>query len=338
MKPSTPAILWYPRPFSKGIGRIIRFFIVIGIFSISMTIGSLYSDGDQRIYTSVYNAIGNMGISQAFAFYTYWLTSIELTHFLTIWLASGHVSKVLLFSFINTLLASLTIKFFDSLKVHFLVTASFILTNYYIYVLYFAAERLKFAVIFIVAAAWLYSSKKLRIFSVLLSILSHFSMIIVYVGIFAERFARIFSKFLSAGKIPLGLNLIFILGLIILIPIALPFALDFFSTKFMAYYGNNSPDELVRGLIFLCLTLIYTPKSYKKRYVIILFLPLLLAIILVGGDRVNMFCYMFFLFFALQYNKGLNFGILITSLYFLIKTIFFILSIVYFGHGFASIF
>ena len=79
------------------------------------------------------------------------------------------------------------------------------------------------------------------------------------------------------------------------------------------------------------MTLIY---SRKKREIVFLYFPLFIAIFLIGGDRLNMFGYFIFLYYALQVNRGVNFGVIATSIYYLFKTYEFILNIFLYGEGF----
>ncbi len=74
---------------------------------------------------------------------------------------------------------------------NFIVSALIVLTNYYLYVLFFPAERLKFGVIFLIFSLLYFDEKKKFIASSLLSSLSHFQMVLVYISILFEF---VFSK------------------------------------------------------------------------------------------------------------------------------------------------
>ena len=310
--------------------KLKRLFILTIVFVISLILGSFYENGDQFFYTKVYNEISNYDIIDGFAFYSLSLSSFEIVHFIVIFLASRYFEKIIFFAFINTLLAYLIINLFDYYKVHFLVTSTFILTNFYIYVLFFAAERLKFGFIFLILASLLNSYKKLRSLTVIISTVAHFQMLIIYASIAAQIFAKRLSRLLTIGKISVWDSLIYsTLGVLVII-----FTYEFIIIKIEAYQSDFPPSEYLRIFLFLILTIIYAPNNTKKRYIIILFLPLFLAASQVGGDRVNMLSYIFFLYYAIQYNRGINIGILITSCYFFIKTIFFINNIVIYGTAF----
>jgi hypothetical protein len=48
-----------------------------------------------------------------------------------------------------------------------------------------------------------------------------------------------------------------------------------------------------------------------------------------------MISYCFFMFYALQYKGGVNLGVAVTSFYFGLKSIQFILNVIENGHGFS---
>ena len=65
-----------------------------------------------------------------------------------------------------------------------------------------------------------------------------------------------------------------------------------------------------------------------------IFFPLFIAVFLIGGERVNMIGYFVFLYYALPINKGFNFGVLLTSAYFLAASFGFTINIIEHGDGF----
>ena len=300
------------------------------VFAISMVLGSLYTGGDQRIYTAVYNEIGSMGLIEAYAFYQFWLTSIEIIHFLFVWLLSGYIGKVFLFSALNTFFAGLIIRLFDSLKVNFLVTAFFLLTNFYLYVLFFAAERLKLGFILLLLSLVIRASKKLKITLVFMSLTAHLQMLLVVAP-------KVFETALSTLVRLLKVQRFKPIYLLILVPFLLtPLILDYLIQKAQAYsITQQSIFDYMRISIFLLLSLWYAPKGYSARRIFIIFFPLFICVFFVGGDRINMIGYLYFLMFALEHNNGLNMGILITSMYFFVKTIIFVNNIIQSSTGFV---
>ena len=302
---------------------------MIFVFAISMLLGALYTEGDQIVYGKVYDAIGTFTLIEAFVFYTQNISSIEIVHFIFIWSLSSYFPKVLLFSILNTIFAGLIIRVFDLIKVNFLVTCVFLLTNYYLYVLFFAAERLKFGFFLLALALCIQSGKILKNSLLFLSIAAHFQMILVYIPkVFDEVIASLV-RVLKVQRFNLNI-LVFLLPLIFL-----PIIGNALINKIQAYEYDGSIFEYLKISVFLMLTLWYAAKERSIKSAIIMFIPLFVAIYFVSGDRINMIAYFYFLYFALRYKNGLNVGILLTSIYFFGKTVLFLSSINQFGHGYG---
>lgn len=306
-----------------------RCLLLITVFAISMTVGALYTEGDQYNYGRVYDAIGSLTLAEAFVFYTQSLSSIEIVHFLFIWLLSGLISKVLLFSFANVFLAFLVIRYFDFLKVNFFVSAFFVLTNFYVYVLFFAAERLKFGFIILLLGLLISYSKRLRNTICIASIFGHFQMLIVLAPRIFELAVLSLVRLFHFQKFNFQVLYLVLVGCIGF------FFLDAFAAKFEAYNRETLLIDFLRISLFLTLALWYSIKRRLMLNVILQFTPLLVAVYLLGGDRVNMIAYIYFLAYGLTYRNGLNMGVFLTSIYFFGKTIFFLNSINEFGHGFG---
>ena len=62
----------------------------------------------------------------------------------------------------------------------------------------------------------------------------------------------------------------------------------------------------------------------------------MIAVGIFGGERVNMFGYFVFMYFALQVNRGVNLGVILTTLYFSYQTYFFVENIILYGDGFYA--
>jgi hypothetical protein len=95
--------------------------------------------------------------------------------------------------------------------------------------------------------------------------------------------------------------------------------------------SNTSWKDIIKPLLFLVASLIYAKNKTKIIYI---FLPLIRAAFIVGDSRVNIFCFFVFLYAALPVKKGLNLGILVTSIYFLLKNYFFLAQVFKYGNGF----
>ena len=312
-----------------------RILLLISVFIISMNLVSLYSGGDNNGYISIYAGIKNLSIIDSYYLYNYIVTTVEFVHFIIVWVVSNlGFDRVLFLSLINTLLAGLIIKYFDILKVNFLITASFILTNYYLYVLLFTAERLKFGFIFFLLFLIAYHKEKnFSPIFLFLSVFSHLQMLIMCLG----KVFEIFLKEIKPFILQLQLKKQFILFLPIIILAFLLTSttqisgLPYIFYKVFAYGGDRDIFDFLRMLIFFVIALYY---STDQKQTLTYFLPLFVAIYLVGGDRVNMIGYIFSMYYCLPYRGGFNFGVLITSIYFLYANLNFVNNIFLYGNGF----
>ncbi len=303
--------------------------LLLFVFIISIFLGDLYNGGDQIVYQRAYNGISSLNLSKAYLFYTYNIYSVEVIHFLIIWIASHlGINKIIFMAVCNTFLASLIIKIFNALKVNLLITSLFILTNFYLYVLFFAAERLKFGFIFFLIAILYKGTFFYKTPLFILSILSHLQMIILYSGkifdIFLAELRRLITNF------ELRWSLFFILPFIF---ISFLFIQNDLLMKIVAYSDSRGLSDFLRISLFLIMALYYSSSKLKT---LVYFVPLFIAVYFVGGDRVNMIGYIYFLYSALQYRNGFNLGVLATTLYFLYININFVKNIILYGNGFHS--
>ena len=308
----------------------IRILLLLLIFFISIFLGSLYLEGDQSSYIFTYEGLRGKGIVEAYIFYVFYLSSAEFIHFLLSWISSNlGFSKLFIMSLSNVFLSYLIIKLFDRLKVNFALTSIFLLSNFYLFVLFFAAERLKFGFIFFLISI-LYSKRFFPLFA-FLSIISHLQMILVYSGRIFQIILNYFINFLGTLKIhyknplPLFLAFIFILYFNLFQENIL--------MKFEAYNSTEAIFDFIRLGAFFIISLAYT-TNYREN--ITIFIPLVIGIFLFGDERVNMIGYVYCLYYLLSYKNGVNVGMIALTVYLLYSNIIFIQKIIQYGNGFAS--
>jgi thiol:disulfide interchange protein len=95
-------------------------------------------------------------------------------------------------------------------------------------------------------------------------------------------------------------------------------------SKFQAYHHETDLAEFVRIVLFFVLAILY---SKNKLETVLLFFPIFISVFLFGGDRINFLGYFIFLYYGLQFRRGWNFGVLVTSGYFAYATIDFCINI-----------
>jgi hypothetical protein len=206
------------------------------------------------------------------------------------------------------------------------VAASIVLTNFYFYVLFFAAERLKVSFIFLTMALVYVNGSKFYFFSIL-SVISHIQVLAVYVMLFFREALIEFLRIITSGKI----KKIILIGFIVLF-LTLVVMSGQIIEKFSAYAVTGFDIQSVyKLLVFYFMTLVY---SRNRLDVTILFIPLFIAALMIGDERINMFGYFVFLYYAIPVNKGFNVGVVLTSVYFLYKTIIFVHNVIVNGNGF----
>lgn len=320
----------------KYILRFSRAFIAkltaaVLVLLLSILIMPYYTDGDQGIYRKVYEALPNLDLTDGFAYYTWSLTSIEIVHFFLSWVASRFVDKDIFIAFSNAILAYVTMSLFQKWRVSVIIAFLLLLTNFYFLVLYFAAERLKFGFIFL-ACSMIYIDQVKRMFGfATLALISHVQVLIVYVSILFNVFVKQILKLFRTWKV--SKSMLFFVPFIF-IPLLL--VGNQIVDKTIPYYNKRDfmdLTEMFRILGLLLLTLWY---SKKKNETIIMFIPIVIAVFLVGGDRVNLIGYFAFLYYGLQFRGGWNFGVLATSAYFAYSSIGFLANVFQHGNGFFT--
>lgn len=307
-------------------------FITLLVFIFSLFLSKFYVAGDQFGYQKTYRLIEGLGLQDGFWMYEHNISGSEYVHFFLSLVGSNlGIDKNFLMSLFNGMLAFLSFRLFEKWGVDFRVAVLMVLTNFYMLVLYFAAERLKFGFLFLVLSL-LYSSKPWAFYSLaFLSIWSHFSMLLILAAIWlAEFYSKLSMKVKFQSKS-------FLLMFLVLLP---PLGLFLYESnsilwKLGSYIEGNTNLTVMSffplGLLIV-MTGIYTKNMYKS---LLIFSPFLVGIAIVGGSRLNMLAYFIFLGFGLKINGGLNFGVLLTSAYFFYKSIGFVANVLNYGHGFS---
>ena len=317
------------------LSTVMLFCVSAGIFVFSLFFAPFYYAGDQEAYNNAYKAIIGTDFLSGFPLYYFRINASEPMHYLIVWTAGNlGFEKNLFMAIANSSLAYLIMRVFIQWRVSVYIAAVVIFTNYYLLVLYFAAERLKFGFIFLMLSLLYRSQLKLSVAFAITAVFSHLQQILIYASaLFASVMTNVWYT-LSTAK--LGLKKIFsLIALILIILVMLYFLGENLSVKFTKYNeaaGGNSFLILWKGFIFFLLTLLY---SRDRLEVVSVFSVLFLATALVGPERVNMISYCFFMFYALQYKGGVNLGVVVTSFYFGIKSIDFVFKILENGHGFT---
>lgn len=311
---------------------LITLIVTILIFFISLAISPFYTGGDQSSYIAVYNSLNNLSLSEGYYAYFQGLSSREPVAFFISWASSHFLSKNEFVAIANSLLAFSLMRLFLKWKASITLGALITLSNFYFYVLYFAAERLKFGFIFL-ALSLLFVGSKSFIIHVAASVMSHAQLFIVYITILFKQLISEFFLVIKNNRRPNFPVLLSLLGLAVMVAIMH----EQLWTKFNAYlahFKGFKVGDVIKLGAFYFLTCFYTKERLQA---LTLFIPLIVVAILLGGDRVNLFGYFIFLFYALKINRGHNIGVYSTSIYFAYKTFAFLSKVIIYGNGFSSL-
>jgi len=303
------------------------------VFLISLVISRMYTGGDQVGYHNVYAVVSGLGLDDRWRdihiIYLSRISAAEWVHLL-VSLVGGvlDIEKNLLMSLVNAILAAYTVRLFLFWGASVWVATGLVLTNYYFYVLYFAAERLKFAFLFLVLSL-LFSRKKLCfIASTFLSIFSHFSIVFVYAGIWLSRV----SERLTQGR---RISRWAIIASLAALAVFLPWNWDYLLWKLNNYQQTSGPMSVAKVLPIAVLLMLCCLYAKKKSEPVLALLPVLAGILMLDGSRLNMLGFFIFLYYGVQSKGGLNAGTVAVMLYFAYKTVIFVDAIYFLGQGFG---
>lgn len=298
-------------------------------FVISLYLFPFYISGDQEHYRLFYDNISNYSFFNGFIAYRSYLGANEPVYYFIVYVLNTFLDKDILFSLINAVFGFFLSYTLINLRVNKIIVFS-TLFNFYFLVLLFSAERLKVSMMFFLIAVNQSSNFK-QYFYLFLSILSHVqSLMVVYVFKFAQLKSE-FKKIIKKGNI---------FGILLLIAVFLGlvgilfYMRGYLTDKYIAYENKSGIINILKPLLFCFLTISYCKKKWFD--ILILFIPLIILSILIGEERIVIFCYSIFMYYAIQKNKGINIGVLVTNIYFLYKGVEFILNILNNGNGFDN--
>jgi len=302
--------------------------IFIFLFFYSYIIGSKYIYSDQQIYREVYDKIKNYSLFDAYIFYARSLDSLEIVHFIIIWIGSRIIQKDILMSIINSILGIVgyrVLRKWGSSKIN---AVFIVFANYYFLILYFAAERLKFGFLLFGIALLSYNKKLIKILSEILSIFAHVQMIIAYILYKMPLIVKSFNKIIIKLKFKFS-TLIVLSGFIVSVILIRN---QLVNKIIHYYYVNKTFMELIKSFIFIILCIYY---SKRRKIAILQSLFIIFSVLIVGSTRVNIFLFYFLLFNILQnQNKKGKYVLYILNVYYLINSILFIKDIIFYGRSF----
>lgn len=308
--------------------RLIISITSLYIFFFSIYLLGIYTEGDYIDYSNAYEAILGKSYLQAFISYQGLIGSSEPIHFTISWIASNiGIDRILFVSLFNALTAFIFLKLGKKLNASLFILLLIVVTNFYFFALFTELERLKFGFLFFFSALYFIENRKLFIIFSIVTVLTHLQFLVIYAGFLAIYFLKQIKNILLNYR--MEIKVLFFIAISISITVLM---FDQLNAKFIYYYQQVQFLALLKVMPFVALILFY---AQNKREVLVFIMPLLLMIFLIGGNRLIIFAYFIFLFNGIRYNRGLNFGIFVTSLYYFIGSIIFIFNIYEHGRGYG---
>ena len=306
--------------------------IFLGILAIliSAYIVPLYVNGDQIAYKGFFDncILHNNSITDKWICYTSYLGSKEPGYFLIMNFIGSIFDRVFINICANFLiLFFLTKIIFEKIKngIERFSILFLLISNFYILVLFFSAERLKFAFLFFLI--FIICKKIYKYVFILFSLLTHTQMIIIFLSLYINYIYN--SKISLIRKILINiftftfLLIFFILGR------------DHIVSKFDAYSTIvQESDSGFFSLLKVSILYFFTLFSYPRLSIVLAGFPILVSSYFLGSTRIMMIMFLFYFFTIVLYKKKTDVFFYLMMLYFSLKSINFISKIILYGDGF----
>ncbi|MFW3895894.1 hypothetical protein [Pseudomonas bharatica] len=312
-----------------SVDKLVAFGWAFPLACLSLLLLPYAVEGDQQFYRDFYANVGSFGLSDAYTFYNNRLGTKEPGYFLFVYLFSDWFDKDVVFSLVNGLLYYHIFLWLRRQRVSTFLYP-LLACNFYLIVLSFSAERLKLALtIFLVG----YSLKGLFRYSVYaISLVSHVQLILLLVGTQVRRALEVIRK-LMLGRVGLGFVSLFIILIGVL---ALLFLLREHIEAKLAFYSGawGGFGAMLKPLVFTFMAMFYSRE--RKIEALFVSLPMVIASFFIGSERVVIFSYFVFMYYAASYRRGINVGVLTSAMFFAYKGIGFAMTMIELGDGFAG--
>lgn len=297
-------------------------------------INPYYIWGDQEHYRAVYNGcfFDSYNLENQWDCYIDNTGSKEPIYFFIVKFAQLFINKNTFIIIADTLfiflIALLVFKNYKAVW-HRHLFMLLVLSNYYMAVLLFAAERLKFGFIFLVAALLIQTPIR-RLGFIVLSMVTHTQMTMLLAPYFVSRVfgskGGIFKKVLAVA-IPL-----------VLFGVMYYFLRGHIESKLIAL--ENTTKNIQLGWIASLKTsvfIILAAFSLRKIQPLIAGSPLIFAAYFLGSDRTAILAFILYVAYVLYYKQRMDIILFVVMCYFSYKSIGFVSNIIHYGNGYYNI-
>ena len=309
--------------------RYIIIFVLTFIFS--YFISSAYTLGDQVHYRRFYELAAGYNFQELFLYAHRTIGSIEPISLTTIWLgAKLGIPKDIYISFLNSILTLLLFLLLERNRA--ILAFPFLALNYYILVLFCAAERLKIGYIFLILSSLLSGFASIAIFFI--SIASHYQLTLLIPSIILDRyytdFVDLFFKFKIKKRL---LSLMFY----ILIPfssIFILFNLQGLQRKIPSFDLFSQGLTDIAPLILLTVAAVIYCKPRLKSFIVLS--PFYAMTFLIVGDRINIMAFTYAALIFIRNRQLFNPISLISLTYLTVKYFTGVITILQDGELYAG--
>lgn len=287
------------------------------------------TEGDQLYYRGYYNYINGLGLLRAIQDSYDFIGSMEPIYPLIVWGPAQFLNKDLFVAMANGFLAFASLRLFSIIAVSAWISYVSVLTNFYFMVLYSGAERLKFALLLFVLAVIFLVSRRFALGGIFLasSVLTHSQVFLFLLG---EVFYRGVTSLLNG----LTYKKLFAATIAIALGGVLFFLLrEHVYLKLQYYVGNGVDWGGLLRLLVLYVASLFVGRDRLR--ISCWFMVFFAAAFLVGAERIVIFAFFAYLV-SLSNVRSLTSAVVSLGLiaYFFHKSIFYILSVISYGHGF----
>lgn len=318
----TPSLSWSRQ-------TAIPWMMAVFAFVVSLVFLPLYTGGDQLHYHRFYEAVADLGFVEGYLLYNAALSSREPVYYLLVYATSGILSKNLVMSLVNGLLGYALGRWLAINRVSpgLLPLVCF---NFYLLVLFLAAERLKVGLLLLLLASLTTGMSRYAFIGA--AVAAHVQTALLVVSRLAAQVASSISALLR-GRIRVRI-LLAIVGAV-LIGAVLFLLRDHVLTKLSIYQSRSGGlAHVLKPMILTVMTMFYAKG--QRLEALAMQLPVVFAAFIVGGERVVIMSYILFMFYGLRYRRGINVGVVAVSGYFVVTGLHFLYKVASFGDGFVD--
>lgn len=313
---------------NKHILSIINYMLVaIAAYFFSLYYSHLYIKGDQYFYSNFYEKASSASID-ALPYLQFQQTgSAEPLYGILVWIGAGFIHKYYWISLFNSMFVVTLTYILNRRRISPFIFP-LIFTNYYLFVLLFSAERLKFAIL--MGLLFIAIDNRWKYMFAVCAPLFHFQ-IILFAASFISGHASAIIKGAFRGVIKLSpflISAVLATGLGVLL---FMFA-GAIQGKVAAYKGAGFLG-LIKISIFFLISMFF---SRDRISTFLSFSILSAAILAFGEERVNIIGFLFMLTTLLTWNRGFNPLLVIFLLYYSYQGVDFLFKIAKYGTGYVN--